>query len=154
MATCEAASAKTVRPLQTSEAAKPPCCVLSVLQTDVIQRLTDEKAVIEEQLRQERLQREELSRQLQALEEKQKAAERALEEGTSTSLVSQMGPACSSYAQEKKDIEERLRKEKQHDLEHQQCAEKEQLRQDLCHALHKMAQATTLPCVNCKNCCY
>lgn len=47
--------------------------------TDVIQRLTDEKAVIEDQLRQERLQREELSRQLQALEEKQKAAERALE---------------------------------------------------------------------------
>lgn len=46
---------------------------------------------------------------VQALEEKQKAAERALEEGTSTSLVTQMGPACSSYAQEKKDIEERLR---------------------------------------------
>lgn len=46
---------------------------------------------------------------VQALEEKQKAAERALEEGTSTSLVSQVGPACSSDAQEKKDIEERLR---------------------------------------------
>ena len=85
-------------------------------QTDVIQRLTDEKAetsgqrngdgqaVIEEQLRQERLQREELGRQLQvvseidsplrgkALEEKQKAAEKALEE--------------------KRSIEERLEKEK------------------------------------------
>ncbi|OLP99864.1 hypothetical protein AK812_SmicGene17545 [Symbiodinium microadriaticum] len=57
--------------------------------TDVITRLTDEKALIEEQLQQEKLQREELCRQLQALEAKQRAAERAFEE--------------------KKEIEEKLR---------------------------------------------
>lgn len=92
--------------------------------TDVIQRLTDEKAVIEDQLRQERLQREELSRQLQALEEKQKAAERALEE--------------------KKDIEEQLRLEKQHEMEHQlsHCAEKEQLRQEKEKAMKVEASLT------------
>ncbi|CAK9042717.1 Kinesin-like protein unc-104 [Durusdinium trenchii] len=69
-------------------------------------------AVIEEQLRQEKLQREELCRQLQALEEKQKAAERALEE--------------------KKEIEERLRQSFMLALDEKQWteAEKEQLRQE------------------------
>eukprot|EP00435_Cladocopium_sp_Y103_P039966 s1031_g10.t2 len=91
--------------------------------TDVIQRLTDEKAVIEDQLRQERLQREELSRQLQALEEKQKAAERALEE--------------------KKHIEEQLRLEEQHEMEHQlKCAEKEQLPQEKEKAMKVEASLT------------
>lgn len=78
--------------------------------TDVITRLTDEKALIEEQLQQEKLQREELCRQLQALEAKQRAAERAFEE--------------------KKEIEEKLRIEKQKEHELQHTAEKERLRKE------------------------
>ncbi|CAE7735266.1 unnamed protein product, partial [Symbiodinium sp. CCMP2456] len=78
--------------------------------TDVITRLTDEKALIEEQLQQEKLQREELCRQLQALEAKQRAADRAFEE--------------------KKEIEEKLRIEKQKEHELQHTAEKERLRKE------------------------
>ncbi|CAJ1428801.1 unnamed protein product [Effrenium voratum] len=83
---------------------RPETTWASAGQTDVIQRLTDEKAVIEDQLRQERLQREELCRQLQALEEKHRAADLALEE--------------------KKSLEARL--ERELDLR-QQVAEQQQL---------------------------